>query len=113
MECVPENKTFLQLLTSTHKGQYLNLIKTATRSQLDAICGVIKNVIKGRIDVQKDILNAASSFKKVLERIAAKCFKPSRKKLLLKYSKIIVRILSAALPIVLAACSFTAQAISM
>ena len=113
MECVEENKTFLSLLTKTHKGQYRHLISSATKSQLDTICGVIKNVIKGRIEVPKEILNGASAFKKILEKIAKKCFKPSRRKLLLKYGQIITRIISAALPIIIAACSFTLQAISM
>jgi hypothetical protein len=113
MECVPENKEFLHLVSTGRTSQYQSLIATASRAQLDVICGVIKNVIKGRIYVKEEILKAASAFKGVLEKIAQRCFKPSRKKLLLKYGKIIKRVLAAALPIILAACSFTAQAISM
>ena len=113
MECVPENKEFLHLVSTAHKKQYQSLIATATRTQLDVICGVLKNIIKGRIHVKEEILKAASAFKGVLEKIVKRCFKPSRKKLLLKYAIIIKRLLAAALPIVLAACSFTAQAVSM
>jgi hypothetical protein len=104
MECIPENKQFLHLLANTHRTQYRHLITTATTKQLDVICGVIKNVIKGRINVTKDILTSASPFKKVLEKITERCFKTERRKLLLKYAKIIARIISAALPLILAAC---------
>jgi hypothetical protein len=112
MDCVEENKSFITLLTTAHKRQYRQLISTATKKQLDTICGVIKNVIKGRIDIPKDILNAASSFKKILEKIAKKCFKSSRRKLFLKYGHIITRILSAALPVIIEACNVTLQAVS-
>jgi hypothetical protein len=112
MECVPANKDFLQLVSRAHKKQYQSLISTATKSQLDIICGVIKNIIKGRIEVKEEILTAASGFKTVLEKIAKRCFKPKRRKLLLKYAKIIKKMLLAALPIVLAACSLVSQAIS-
>jgi hypothetical protein len=113
MECVPENKEFLHLLANTHKGQYRKLISTATRSQLDVICGVIKNVIKGRLSISQDILKAASAFKKVLEKIALKCFKASRRKLLIKYGKIITKIIAAALPIILSICSSTSGTVFM
>jgi hypothetical protein len=105
MECIPQNKEFLHLLANTHKGQYRKLIATATLAQLDVICGVIKNVIKGRISISQDILKAASSFKKILEKIAHKCFKPSRRKLLMKYGRIITKIIAAALPIILTLCT--------
>jgi hypothetical protein len=107
MECIQENKEFLHLVANTHKRQYRTLIATATRAQLDLICGVIKNVIKGRINISQDILKGASAFKKVLEKIAQKCFKPSRRKLLMKYGRIIAKIIAAALPVILAICSST------
>jgi hypothetical protein len=113
MECVPANKEFLHLVADGHKKQYKALITTASKSQLDIICGVIKNIIKGKINVKEDILKAASGFKGVLEKIAKRCFKPSRRKLLLKYAKIIRKMVAAALPLILAACSsFGAQALS-
>lgn len=101
MKRIKQNAVFLKATTIAHPQQGKALLQTAKQEQLDSICEIILNIVKGSIPLKEDIFQKASKFKKALRQIVTKCFnKKARKELMIKYFSIIQKLLSAALPVI-------------
>lgn len=101
MERLQAHETFLCTLVNTKfKKDVKVLVKEATVSQLDIICEVLLNTLKGVLPLPKKFVTKAKKYKTVLRKLVKKCLKKTlRKKLLIKYFIIIRNIIAAVLPI--------------
>lgn len=101
MKRIKENSTFLKATTSAHPEQCKALLQTAKQAQLDAICEIILNIVRGTITLKDEVFVKAKRFKKVLRQLVTKCGSKnkSRKELMVKYFRIIQTLLAAALPV--------------
>jgi hypothetical protein len=104
MEKIKENESFLCTVASTRfKRSGKVLIKGAKSRQLDALCEIILNVLKGTITLPTAFVKKFKKHKAILRKLAKKCLKKLfRKKLLIKYFTIVRHIIAAALPICVA-----------
>ena len=101
MKRVKDNASFLKATTSAHPEQCKALIQTAHNKQLDAICEILLNIVKGVIPLKEELFKKASKFKKILRELVAKCTnKKARKELMIKYFGILKKLLAAALPVI-------------
>ena len=101
MKRVKENADFLKAATSAHAKQCKALIQTARKSQLDAICEILLNILRGVIPLKEEVYTKAARVKKALRQIVVKCSnKKLRKELICKYFSVIKKLLSAALPVI-------------
>jgi hypothetical protein len=101
MDKVKANETFLCTVVNTNrvKGGRA-LIKGAKPAQLDAVCEIILNILKGAIILPDAFLTKFRKHKTILRNLAKKCLKKLlRKKLLMKYFTIVRHLVAAALPI--------------
>ena len=102
MKRVKENADFLKATTSAHAEQCKALIQSARHSQLDAICEILLNIVRGIIPLKDTLLKKAKRIKTVLMLLVTKCTKnkKDRKELLIKYCGILQKLLAAALPVI-------------
>jgi len=101
MKRIKENEAFLKATSVAHVEQGKALLQTAKKHQLDSICEVLLNIVKGAIPLKDEIVTKAARFKKVLRQIVTKCFNgKARKQLMVKYVKIVQKLLMAALPVI-------------
>ena len=101
MKLIKDNEAFLRATTVAHTEQGRALIATAKKSQLDALCELLLNIIRGIIPLPEDTLRKAVRYKRVLRQLVSKVLKKTlRKELLIKYFNIIKKLLSIALPVI-------------
>lgn len=101
MKRIRDNEAFLKATTLAHVKQGKALLETAKKEQLDSICEILLNIVSGSIPLKDELVKKASRFKNVLRKIVTKCFNnKARKDLMIKYFKIVQKLLMAALPIV-------------
>lgn len=101
MKRVKDNADFLKATITAHPTQCKALIQTARTTQLDAICEILLNILKGVIPLKKDIYKKASRVKKVLRTLVSRCgSKKDRKELMIKYFGVLRKLLNAALPVI-------------
>ena len=101
MKRVKDNEVFLRAATIAHPEQCKALLKTAKQSQLDAICEILLNIVRGIIPLKEELFKKASRYRKVLRKIVTKCMqKAVRRELMIKYFGILQKLLAAALPLI-------------
>ena len=101
MDKLKEHEAFLCKLVSTRlKKKSEVLIKDAKPRQLDAICEIILNTIKGVIPIPPKLHKKFKKYKLVLRQLVLKCLKKVlRKKLLIKYFTIVRELVAAVIPV--------------
>lgn len=100
MKRIKENSAFLKATTVAHPEQCKALLHTAKQGQLDAICEILLNIVRGVIPLKDLVFQKASRYKKVLRQLVTKCTnKKLRKELMVKYFGILQKLLAAALPV--------------
>lgn len=100
MERVQENEGYLRLIAKTTLKRGRRLITEATAAQLDSICEVILNVIKGTLSVPNTLIQKAKKYQKSIRQLASRYLGPRvRKRLMLRYLPIIKKILAVAVPL--------------
>jgi hypothetical protein len=93
-------KYLCKVVSTRHKKNIKLLIKESKPSQLNAICEIILNTIKGVIPIPKALHKKITKYKIVFRDLVLKCLKRAlRKKLLIKYYNIVRTLLAAVLPI--------------
>ena len=101
MKRVKENADFFKAATSAHGSQCKALLQSARKSQLDAICEILLNILRGVIPLKEEVYKKAARVKNVLRKIVVKCSnKKLRKELMYIYFGVIKKLLTAALPII-------------
>jgi len=102
MDNVKDHSIFLHNFTSTTSSKTCReIIKSAKPKQLDAICEILLNILRGTVDVADKLKHHAKKYKTVLRKLVKRCLKKTlRKKLFLKYLTIVKRLIVAALPII-------------
>jgi len=102
MESVNDHSSFLHRLASTSSAKdSRELIKNAKPKQLDAVCEILLNILRGTVDVTVKLKRQATKYKAVLRKLVKRCLKKTlRKKLFLKYLTIVKRLIVAALPLI-------------
>lgn len=101
MKRIKENADFLKAATTAHPSQCKALIQSARPHQLDAICEIVLNIIRGVIPLREEVYKRAAKVKKVLRQLVVKCTnKKDRKELMLKYFGVLQKLLKSALPII-------------
>lgn len=101
MERLQTHETFLRKVVDT-KGRTAisRLIESAKVKELDIICEVILNILKGTVELPKKFVKKARRYKTILRKLAKRCLKKVlRKKMLIKYFTLIRDIIAAILPI--------------
>jgi len=101
MEGLKRHETFLCTVVHTKfKRDVTALIKGAKPAELDIICEVILNILKGVVTLPDNFITKVKKYKTVLRKLAKRCLKKLlRRKLILKYFTIIRKVIAAALPI--------------
>ena len=100
MERLKVNSAFLKATTTAHAEQGKALVRTAKQTQLDSICEILLNIVRGTITLSDGLFAKARRYKKVLSHLVTKCGnKKLRKELMVKYFGIIQKLLAAALPL--------------
>jgi hypothetical protein len=102
MERVTQNGDFLKsIATATSESDGRALIRSAKPTQLDALCEVLVNILRGVVPISDGVKKLAFKHKTILRKLATKCLrKLKRKKLFIKYIKIIGRLIAAVLPLI-------------
>lgn len=75
-----KHQHFLQILAHSHPTQKRALLKTANNGQLESLCEICLNVLKGNIPVNKYKLK---KYKNTLRTLAKKSFSMQKKRKLL------------------------------
>jgi hypothetical protein len=99
MDNIRKNEEFLHTIASTkRKKDGTLLVKKAKPHQLDAVCEIILNILRGTVPLPPNEKKKASQHKR---KLAKRCLKKlPRKRLFIKYFTIIRKIVSVALPII-------------
>ena len=101
MKRIKENSVFLKATTASHPEQCKALLQSAKQSQLDSICEIILNIVRGTITLKDTLFVKAKRYRKVLRELITKCGnKKTRKELMVKYWRIIQKLVAAALPVI-------------
>ena len=101
MKRLNDNAVFLKATTLAHPEQCKALLKSAKQTQLDAICEILHNIVRGVIPLKEELFKKASRYRKVLHKIVTKCMKKTvRRELMIKYFGILQKLLKVALPII-------------
>ena len=100
MDRIRIHETFLQTVATTRRETVGKiLLKEAKPQQLDAICEIILNLLKGNIPLEQSVYKKTAEHKNILRKLAKKCLKKViRKKLFIKYFKVIKKLLAVILP---------------
>ena len=100
MKRIKENADFLKATTSAHPKQCKALLETAKHSQLESICEIVLNIVRGNLTLPEVVFSKAKRYKTVLRKLATKCGnKKKRKELIVKYCRIIQKLLATVLPL--------------
>lgn len=101
MKRIKENSAFLKATVAAHPQQCKALILTAKQSQLDAICEILYNILRGVIKLKEALLKKASRYKRILRELVTKCGanKKYRREQMVKYYSILQKLIGAALPV--------------
>ena len=100
MERVRDHEAFLQSIAKKDIKQGKKLISTAKPGQLDAICEVILNVIRGTVSIPAHIIKTAKKVHKVIRQLMRRYLgRATRRRLMVRYLPIVKKILKAALPV--------------
>lgn len=98
---IKDNADFIKATTVAHPEQCKALLRTAKHPQLDAICEILLNIVNGVVPLKQAVYEKAERYKKVLRQLVAKCSnKTVRRELMLKYFRILQKLLAAALPVI-------------
>jgi len=101
MKRIKENADFLRATTLAHPEQCKALLKTAKPKQLDSICEILFNIVKGVIPLKEELFKKTSRYRNVLRKLVNKCLhKKVRRELMVKYFGILQKLLATALPII-------------
>ena len=102
MERIKIHENFLKTAIATKgKKNVTLLIKGAKAKQLDAICEIILNILRGTVPLGDCVKKKASRHKLVLRKLAKRCLqKLPRKRLFIKYFTVIKKIIAAVLPVI-------------
>jgi hypothetical protein len=102
MESVKTHKVFLQrLATPASSKTGKDIIQRAKPKELDAVCEILLNILRGTFDIADKLKKKAVKYKTVLRKLAKRCLKRTlRKELFIKYFTIVKRLIVAALPII-------------
>ena len=85
---IKKEKHFILLLLSTNRKQQTALVKTITKSQLQAIVQIVYNVIHGFRSLPENNKKKLQRFKSVIRKFISKGYSlKKRSALLLKYLK--------------------------
>ena len=100
MKRIKANSDFLKATTSAHPEQCKALLQTAKQPQLDSICEILLNIVRGTIELKEALFVKVKRYKTALRHLITKCgSKKNRKELMVKYSGIVQKLLAAALPV--------------
>ena len=101
MKRIKENSAFLQATTVAHAEQCKALLQTAKPSQLDSICEILLNIVRGTINLPEEVFTKAKRYQTVIRQLISKCAsgRKKRKELMVKYYGILQKILTAVLPV--------------
>ena len=102
MDNIREHESFLQTIIATKRKKAATLlVKKAKPKQLDAVCEIILNILRGTVPLTDNDKKKAAKHKSVLRKLAKRCLKKlPRKRIFIKYFTIIRQILSVALPLI-------------
>lgn len=76
MERITSHLPFLHLLLTTHPHQKQALLKTATKLQLQILCEILLNIIKGNLKISKTEEKFLNKKKKIISKLLNKSGKP-------------------------------------
>ena len=98
MKKIQENIHFLYVLVSSSKQQRESLIKTVSKSQLQALLEVIFNTLKGTVTLTTKNKELLSRYKKVIRKVVdPHTSLRQRRALLYKFSSIFIYIVKIVL----------------
>ena len=97
MKRIKDNSVFLKATTTSHPEQCKALLQSAKQSQLDSICEIILNIVRGTITLKDELFAKAKRYRKVLRELITKC---GNKKTMVKCWKIIQKLIATALPVI-------------
>ena len=101
MEHIADNETFLKATTVAHPKQGKALLATEKQSQLDSLCEILLKIVEGVIHLPSDLIKQASRHKNTIQKIVTKYFnRKDRRELMVKYFRIVQKLLIAALPVI-------------
>ena len=102
MENVRRHKAFLVAVATTQRPKDgRELIKSAKLKQLDAVCEILLNIVRGSVVLTDNLKRKAATYKTILRKLVKRCLKKVvRKQLFLKYFTIVRRLIVAALPVI-------------
>lgn len=101
MKSIKQNADFLKATTVAHPEQCKALLRTAKQKQLDSICEILLNIVRGIIPLKDELFKKTSRYKSVLRKLVNKCLhKTLRRELMVKYFGILQKLLGAALPVI-------------
>lgn len=81
---IQKNKEFLQFLCSSGKKNRRFLIASANRKQINSICEIILNVLKGNVPISDDLKHSLSKKKKLIRDFVKKSTLKNKKSVLQK-----------------------------
>jgi hypothetical protein len=77
---IRDNAPFLQLGTTTTPEQCRQLIRTATKDQIETLCEIAKNVRLGNIRIPRDHLRKLRRYRPVVNKLTEKRVSWKKKK---------------------------------
>ena len=95
-------ENFLRDIVNTKlRKDKIALINQAKPKQLDALCEIILNVLRGTVPLTPAAKKKASKHKTVLRKLAKRCLKKlPRKRMFVKYFTVVKHILTTVLPFI-------------
>jgi hypothetical protein len=102
MDRIRAEETFLRsVVNAKRKKAKIKLIENAEPAQLDALCEIILNVLRGTVPLTAREKNKASKHKTVFRKLAKRCLKKlPRKRLFIKYFTAVRQVITTVLPII-------------
>lgn len=82
MGSVETNKDFLRFLISSSKKSRSKLISAASKKEINSICEIILNILKGNIPLSDDLKSSLSRRKKKLRQLVKRVKLSTKKKIL-------------------------------
>ena len=100
MDCLRRHSLFINAVAACKPDQAKAIVKTATKTQLNAICEILLNIVRGTLKISEGLLKKLKKFKKVIRLLSKRCTKSeNRKKLIVKYMPVIKKILNFIIPV--------------
>lgn len=72
MSSVEKNKDFLQFLVSSGNKNRKHIIQSATRKQINSICEIVLNILKGHLPINDDLKSSLVIKKRKLREFITK-----------------------------------------